>query len=67
LGGLLGFYTDISCLGGVFGKNTSRETKEKFPEPVGEENLVSRLVFLANTQKSADKLRKKIFENNGEN
>ena len=42
------FWTDISCLGGVFAKNTSRETKN-FPEPIGKVNLVSRLVFSANT------------------
>jgi hypothetical protein len=39
-----GLYTDISCLGGVFAKNTSRETK----------NLVSRLVFFANTPPKHD-------------
>ena len=38
------YYTDISCLGGVFAKNTSRETKN-----FGERNLVSGLVFFANT------------------
>ena len=42
----MGFYTDISCLGGVFAKNTSQD--EKFSEPNGEGNLVSRLVFFAN-------------------
>jgi hypothetical protein len=47
------FYTDISCLGGVFAKNTSRETK-KIPEPNGEGNLVSRLVFFANTPPKHD-------------
>ena len=38
------FYTDISCLGGIFAKNTSRETN----------NLVSRLVFFANTPPKHD-------------
>ena len=47
------FYTDISCLGGVFAKNTSRETKQ-IPEPNGEGNLVSRLVFFANTPPKHD-------------
>ena len=42
------FNTDISCLGEVFAKNTSREMKN-IPEPKGEGNLVSRLVFFANT------------------
>ena len=35
---------DISCLGGVFAKNTSRETN----------NLVSRLEFFANTPPKHD-------------
>jgi hypothetical protein len=30
------FYTDISCLGGVFAKNTSRETKN-FPSRMARE------------------------------
>jgi hypothetical protein len=30
------FYTDISCLGGVFAKNTSRETKN-FPRRMARE------------------------------
>jgi hypothetical protein len=46
------FYTDISCLGGVFAKNTSRDGK--FPEPNGDGNLVSRLVFFANTPPKDD-------------
>jgi hypothetical protein len=45
-------YTDISCLGEVFAKNTSRDGK--FPEPNGEGNLVSRLVFFANTPPKHD-------------
>ena len=41
-------WTDISCLGGVFvEKYQSRDGK--FHEPKGEENLVLRLVFFANT------------------
>jgi hypothetical protein len=31
-----GFYTDISCLGGVFAKNTSRQTKN-FPNRMARE------------------------------
>jgi hypothetical protein len=50
---LMGFYTDISCLGGAFAKNTSREMK-KFPEPKGEGNLVSRLIFFTNTPPKHD-------------
>jgi hypothetical protein len=41
---ITGLYTDISCLGGVFAKNTSRKTKN-FPS----RNLVSGLVFFADT------------------
>ena len=33
------FYIDISCLGGVFAKNTSLETK--FPSPFGSGNISS--------------------------
>ena len=47
------YYTDISCLGGVFAKKyQSRD--EKFPKPNGEGNLVLRLVFLANTPPKHD-------------
>ena len=41
---LTGLYTDISCLGGVFAKHTSRKTNN-FPS----RNLVSGLVFFADT------------------
>jgi hypothetical protein len=48
-------YTDITCLGGVFAKNTSRNTKnEKISEPKGEGNLVSRLVYFASTPPKHD-------------
>jgi hypothetical protein len=39
-------------LGGVFAKNTSRD--KKFPEPKGEANLVSSLVFFSNTPPKHD-------------
>ena len=44
------FYTDISCLGGVFVKNT--EERRKISRDEG--NLVSRLVFFANTPPKHD-------------
>ena len=37
---------------GICEKNLSRD--EKFPEPNGEGNLVSRLVFFANTPRKHD-------------
>jgi hypothetical protein len=38
----------ITCLGGVFAKKYQSQD-EKFPDPKCEGNLVSRLVFFANT------------------
>jgi hypothetical protein len=50
---IISSYTDISCLGGVFAKKyQSRD--EKFSESNGEGNLVSRLVFFANTPPKRD-------------
>ena len=47
------FHTDISCLRGVFAKKyQSRD--DKFPDPNGEGNLVSRLVFFEGNFSSRD-------------
>ena len=47
-------YTDISCLGGGGYLRKIQVEYEKLPEPKGEGNLVSRLVFFENTPPKHD-------------